>query len=406
MFRVDFYTVSVGQPMPTNGLPSAAPTATPTGMPSTLFTNSVFTVSPPSDTGYDVVRNGLVTDHGNGNYTVQLCPVISGVYETHVMLNSRGVSNQPFKILSKFNSELVPSGRGTHYGQYVADSPYKLVVSHTTSSGVTSTAIGPGLVGAVVGVPISFMVTVRDPYENVMRTSSPGKVLTALLNRSPNATVNIWDYHNGSFNVEYIAELSGPNLITVSVDGAQIKDSPFTVPVQDGASSGTFSFATGRGLVMGRTGDLSYFEVFSFDLSGNRKADYNDNYTFEVTGSNTLFGYLRPCPSPPEMGHPICAFEDRLGGHYFGFFRPVNTGPINVAVFLNGAESIASVADGRRLDDANSTATTAMPLSNSPFTAVVAPSDPKAENADVSGKFFLLTMSLLSFMYIIRVFVF
>lgn len=370
--------------MATNGLPSPSPTVTPTGMPSTLFTNSVYTTSLPPDTGFDVVRNGLVIDHDNGNYTVQLCPVISGVYETHVMLNSRGVSNQPFKILSKFHSQLVPSGRGTYYGQYVADSPYRLVVSHTISSGITSTAIGPGLVTATVGVPVSFMVTVRDPFDNVMRTADPANLLTVVLNRSPNATVDIWNFGNGSYNVEYIPELSGANLITVAVDGAQIKNSPFSVPTASGQTSDSYSFAVGPGLHGGVTGELAYFEVYAFDLSGNRKADFADNYTFEVTGANTLFGYVHQCPSPPVVDHPVCDANDRLGGHYFGYYRPVNAGATDVAVFLHGNEIPESA--GRRLAGANATT----PVLNSPFAAIIAPSGPKAENADVSGAHLLI----------------
>ena len=367
MYRVDYYNVSVGQAN-LIGFPSPSPTRTPTGMPSTLFTNSVFTTSPLSDTGMDVVRDAEVYDHGNGNYTVQVCPVIAGTHEIHVLLNSRGVSNQAHKVLARFQSEREVSGQGQYHGQYVADSPYKLVVSHSVGSAFTSTATGAGLVAAVVGVPVSFMVTVRDAYENVLRTRSPAVALTASLKRSPAAVVNIWDYQNGSYNVEYIPELVGPNLVSVFVDGAQIKDSPFTVPVLDGLTSAEHSFAVGQGLHSGRTGDISYFEVYAFDLDNNRKSSYEDIYTFTVTGTNTtLSGTMEPCPSPPQAGHPVCDVDDFKAGHYFGYFRPLITGTITINVYLqSGAAPNAE-------------------LHNSPFTAVITPSAPKAENSVVSG---------------------
>jgi hypothetical protein len=368
MYRVDYYNTTAGVPQPTGGLPSAKPTAAPTGKPSTLLTNNEYFVSPKSDAGLDVVRYGDVTDLGNGKYTVQLCPVISGVHEIHVLLNSRGVSNQPHNVLSRFHSELVPSGRGAYYGQYVADSPYTLVVSHSVASGLTSTATGPGLQAATVGVPVSFMVTVRDAYDNVMRTSSPSKTLTAVLNRSPSAVVNIWNYQNGSYNVEYIPELKGPNLITVSVDGAQIRGSPFTVPVKDGLTSAQYSFAVGQGLHTGRTGDLSYFEVYAFDLDNNRKNDYADTYTYVINGTSTLTGTLQPCPAPPQANHPVCDVDDLQAGHYFGSFQPPHTGLITVRVYLKTGLN------------------TQVELRNSPFTALISPSAPKAEYSDVTGK--------------------
>jgi len=368
MYRVDYYTDEYGSPMPIT-VPSVAPTPSPTGLPSTLFTNTHFTTSPESDAGQAVVRNGEVYDHQDGNYTVQICPVISGVYETHLMLNSRGVSNQPYKILAEFHSRLEPSGRGEYHGQYIADSPYSLVVSHTVASGITTTAEGQGLTNATVGVPVSFMVTVRDPYDNVLRTSDPVVEVTAKLDRSPNSTVNIWDFGNGSYNVEYNPDVSGPNLVSVYVDGIQIQGSPFSVPFLDGRTSADYSFAVGQGLHSGRSGDLSYFEVYAFDLDGNRKTHWDDVFTFSVNGTNNLTGTMQPCPSPPEVNHPVCGIDDAAGGHYFGVFRPVYTGDIVVSVFLQNTSEPETYIE----------------LFNSPFEALITPSAPLAEITDISG---------------------
>lgn len=437
MFRVDYYSVFEGTPFPTDtGCdPTSQPTSTPTSAPTGLLEHSTYTESPPSDTGFDVVRNGIVIDHHNGNYTVQLCPVIAGVHEIHLQRDGSGVSNHPVKVLSRWNSRSEALGLGTHEGQYIsAGSPYKLIVSHSVASGMTSTAAGPGLRGATVGVPASFTVTVRDAWENVLRTGHPGVTVTASLDRSPGATVNIFDFNNGSYNVEYVPVLSGDNLISVYVDGFPIRNSPFTVPIEDGSASSEFSFAVGPGLISGRTGDPSYFEVFSFDVDGNRKADFDDVFYFEVSGSNTLNGYLQPCPSPPISDHPICSADDALPGHYFGVFVPLAVGEITVDVYLETQEIVVpdaaagndkAVSDGcdastnastgtrtrRALQEVNITTngtafnltnstvvpvaeeeagvtiiTIRTPLFNSPFTAFIVPSAPTAENSDVAGE--------------------
>jgi len=371
MFRVDFHAAEEGASMPID-VPSAAPTRAPTPQPSTILANAHYTTSPPSDALQDVVREGTVADHGDGNYTVQLCPVIQGTYETHILVRGRGVSNQPHKVLSLYHSRLVPSGRGTYYGQYVADSPYYLQVSHTESSGITSTAEGAGLVGATVGVPVSFMVTLRDPFDNVMRTSTPAVTLSAKLDLSPGALVDIFDYRNGSYNVRYTPLLKGANLVSVFADSAQIRGSPFSVPVADGAASAAYSFASGAGLTAGRAGDVSYFSIYSLDLHGNRKTTYTDRYNFTVGGANNITGAAQACPSPPQAGHPVCDVDDAYGGHYWASFRPLLRGDIHISAFLVDAGAT-------ELTD------TLVELSNSPFTALVLPSHPRAELTDLTG---------------------
>ena len=354
MFQVDHYSNETGVPI-------GNPASTRPGH---------HTISPKYSDGIeDIIRDGIVFDYLNGTYTAQVCPVISGIYEIHVLLNAKGVSNQNFQILNLPESLDMPLGMGTYYGDYIAHSPYYLVVSHTVASAYTTTAIGKGLESAVVGVPISFMITVRDVYENVIRTSHPGVIITAALDRSPDATIHIWNYQNGSFEIQYNPKLTGINLISVYVNGFQIKNSPFSVSVLDGLASATYSFAVGQGLYAGRTGDVSYFKVYAFDLDNNRKTNYEDVYSFTVTGANNLTGILYPCPVGIAANqHPICDIDDLLAGHYFGYFTPLYTGEITISVFLDSKQINYPVE-----------------LYNSPFTALIIPSNPKAEYSDVSG---------------------
>ena len=365
MFQVDHYSIEAGVPV---------------GSPLTQRPGS-HTISPrPSDQIQDIVRDGSVYDHSNGTYTAQICPVIAGIHEVHVLLNGRGVSNQHFQILNMAQSIQQPLGAGTYFGEYIANSPYYLVVSHTKASAFTSTAEGKGLVSSqVVGIPTSFMVTVRDPFYNVLRTSSPSVSVTATLDRSPSVVIPIWDYRNGSFELEYTPLLAGLNTVSVYIDGSLMRHSPFSFNVSDGRTSANYSFAVGRGLYMGRSGDVSYFQVYAFDLNNNRKSNYDDDYRFVVSGSNNITGSLQPCPvGEAASQHPVCGVDDRLAGHYFGHFTPYITGEITVSVYL-----VHVVTTGQHQYQYQY-----QELFNSPFTARVVPSDPKAELSDVSGTLF------------------
>jgi hypothetical protein len=324
----------------------------------------------------DVVRYGAVTDLENGNYSVRICPVIAGVHELHILLKGQGISNQRLRILDEHNSITESLGRGTYYGQYVATSPFTLNVRATKASIITTTAIGTGLVNSTVGVPAYFKITVRDPFDNVLRSNAHKPNITILLDRSPNAKVSVWDFYNGSYLLSYTAEKAGVNLVSVFINGFQMKDSPFSVPTLDGQTSANYSFAEGSGLVVGVTGKTSYFQLFSFDLNGNRKSGYEDVYTFTVSGTNFLSGILSPCPSPRPAKHPICDPIDRLDGYYWGSFEPTITGTIKISVFLKNRDSTLSE------------------ISNSPFFATIFPSDPKAEATDISGELEIMFLNM------------
>ncbi len=381
MFRVEYYNETLGIPYITQG---SAGTSFPTYMPTTLATDKFLGDKVPDTfASLDVIRYGVVYDHQNGNYSVRICPVIAGIHEIHILLNGRGVSNQNHRVLDRYHSIEEPSGRGTYFGQYIDNSPYQLVVKHTQASVVSTTAEGSGLIHATVGVPAYFKITIRDPFDNVLRTSYRKPTIAVKVDRSPTALIHVWNYYNGSYLLEYTAQQAGTNAISVWVDGFQITGSPFLVPTHDGQTSAHYSYARGEGLHIGVTGKKSFFHLFSFDLSNNRKTGYEDVYVFSVAGANTLSGILQPCPSPRNPHHPICDPYDDLEGYYWGEFLPIYTGRIVVSIFLQVNSSFKSE------------------ISNSPFIATIYPSGPKAENTDIAGRLFLLFIcGVLTFMNI------
>ena len=320
------------------------------------------------------VRYGVVTDNNDGTYFAEICPVLQGTHEIHVLLRGTGISNQPFRILDKANSRIYSSAKGTFEGQYVDASPYHLVVNHGVPHGYTSTAEGNGLVNAIVGVPRYIMITVRDPWDNVIITTNYAPVCTLLLDRSPTATWSVVNLNNGSYTFEYIAEVSGDNLITIQVDGMHIKDSPFKVPIQSGRPVKQYSIAFGDGLTVGYTNVPSYFQVYAFDLSNNRRTSLGDTYTYEVRGANYINGTLLPCPKPPIADHPICDAYDLSLGHYWGTFTPLYKGSQKVYVFLNDSSH-----------DIPTDEVTKEQLVNSPWTCTIFPGEAIPANTDIDG---------------------
>lgn len=395
MYRVDYSRLSAGLlPGEDAPLPTDSPSSMPTSGPTALLDREPWRPSFPIEDLEEVVRYGVITDLGTGEYSVEICPVIAGVYEIHVLLNGKGVSNQPNRILDPQHSFFDTAfGGDTSMGQYVAQSPYSLVVGHTVGSAFTTTAVGDGLAHATVGVDASFQVTVRDAYDNVLIPTATQIALrqdmfnlNASLIRTPEANVRIWNYQNGTFTITYSAVAAGSNLLAVLLDGFHIKNSPFTVDVLDGRTSATYSYLEGAGLHNGQAGVFSYFQLFSFDFANNRKTDNSDVYSFTVTGANNLEGVMKPCPkvalsaststssvasgdtvNPTALDDIIgaqvaCTANDPYLGHYWASFTPTATGIITVSVFLDGVL-----------------------VNNKTYDALIIPADPWAELTTIQG---------------------
>ena len=319
---------------------------------------------PVSDAeGYDVVRYGTIYDNEDGTYSAQVCPVIAGKYEIHVLLNAVGTSNQNYRRLDRefsFSNTLAAADSSSS-GQYVASSPYHLDVAPNTPSAFASTAVGTGLSNCIVGIRAYFMVTVRDSWNNVCLDATS---VTMKLQRTPYSTYEVLNYQNGSYGVHYIANATGINLLEVFVNNIHIDGSPFQLHAENGEVSEVHSIASGRGLTHGETGKVSYFQVYSHDLSNNRKDYTLDSFTFQVKDlvnnlvSDTI--PLKLCPKEKDVSHPICDQKDQYGGHFYGSFIPKQKGNLTIHVYVDGKD-----------------------IKDSPFTAEILSRQPLASYADV-----------------------
>lgn len=381
-----YYLTPKGLP-PYHGQPSPSPSVSPSGVLKDYGFNPNYKSDAPY--GLDVIRYGVMTDLQNGNYSMRICPVISGLYEIHILLNGTGVSNQHFNILDSTESIKKPMGLGTFHGDFIANSPYAMVVTHSVASAVTSTADGPGLLAGVTGIPTYFIVTVRDPWDNVLRDSTKPVNVTAMLDVSPNSYFYVTDYKNGSFHIQFIPQVAGNNWLSVYINGFQIRASPFMVNVSasfigqtgiTGKASAQFTYVTGFGLHSGETGYPSYFLLYAFDAYDNKIGSYDDYFYFDVRGANYYYNAsLVPCPSPPIPNHPICDPYDMSGGIYFGTYVPLVAEIVHVRIYL-----LSDTQPGRR-SLLNFGFNTQTELFKSNFSALIIPSEPKAESSDISG---------------------
>jgi hypothetical protein len=367
-----------------------APSARPTSMPTQPTRNQYNIFEPLSDSVDSSIRYGIVSDLGNGTYAARICPIIAGYYETHVFVNGFGVSNQPFRSMDKNHSLLdtINEGRGTYRGQYVDNSPYSLITKHATAAALATTAEGPGLTSGTAGVATWFVVTVRDNWGNILRNTSSVSAVTAVIQRSAQATgsVSVWNYHNGSYNVRYTPAVSGEIILSVYVNSVQIYNSPFLVEIADGVTAEHYTYAIGPGLRIGTTGVTQYFELFAYDLDGNRKSTNTDNFVFIVSGANNVSSTrLVSCESITDATiSSHCNPTEEANGHYLGWFTPYHVGYITIHVKL--------------LDPVTHVFTD---VSNSPFTAYIHENFADASTTAISGDIYNQIAGVDSHVYLV-----
>ena len=107
----------------------------------------------------------------------------------------------------------------------------------------------------------------------------------------------------------------------------------------------------------GTSGEVSYFEIFTYGSDGKRIQNSNGVFTFEtftvgyngtagsITGSlpdlNSYTGNMKPCtphstvsvPHKENVPRMIC-HEESDSGHYYGTYIPVRTGLIGLNIYF------------------------------------------------------------------------
>lgn len=298
---------------------------------------------------FGVLVRGITVDHSTGNYSMSVCLTLAGTYSVHTLLNE---------------------------DTDVGSSPYQIIVKNAAPFAGNSFAFGAGLAYAVVAVPAYFIVTIRDAFNNIVRNAVNTSALTARLSPTPATLVNFTDMSNGSYFVVYVAKKQGNAALLVKIGNGYIAGSPFSVLIAPGATSASYSFAQGVGLIRGRAGEPSTFSLTSLDLAENRKVSSTDKFIFIATmmlnsttaSSTNITGPLLPCVT----GVVVCAGD--LNGQYYASFVPTIAGTWRVGLYLSTDQGLIEV-------------------SNSPFFPFVRPADAKATNTVATGSGICLSLS-------------
>eukprot|EP01104_Vermistella_antarctica_P021500 TRINITY_DN975_c0_g1_i1.p1 TRINITY_DN975_c0_g1~~TRINITY_DN975_c0_g1_i1.p1 ORF type:complete len:831 (+),score=248.61 TRINITY_DN975_c0_g1_i1:196-2493(+) len=188
-----------------------------------------------------------VSDNDDGTYTVTYTPDKRqpGDYKVSVTLFDKDIKDAPFSVLVKPASDA-----GKSYAE------------------------GPGLNAIVDNETAAFTIFAVDPDGN-RRTTGEDDFSVSIAGPQ-DAPHTLTDNNDGTYSVSYDADVPGDYVVSVTLDGENIKDSPFTVPCKAGTD------ASGSGF-----GSFS-FTVTSKDKRGEAKTFGGDNFDVTITGESEV----------------------------------------------------------------------------------------------------------------------
>jgi hypothetical protein len=161
--------------------------------------------------------------------------------------------------------------------QPIAGSPFPIsIVASNSTWGPECVAYGAGLSSGLVGATQTFVIQARDPFGNNMTYSNATFTVVfakqqRLEQASDEVTYNITQdaADKGKFIVTYSTVVAGKYSITVSLDGKEIKGSPFEATMAPGALYAQDCVARGAGLTRHDKNTNMTFTIFTMDVFGN-----------------------------------------------------------------------------------------------------------------------------------------
>lgn len=143
-----------------------------------------------------------------------------------------------------------------------------LGVTNATNSYLTAS-------NAVAGIISTIVVQGVDQFDNIMLEG--GAKFIASLSSQSDLKFNFTDFENGTYTFSYLPTLASSAEIHVTLDGIEIKDSPFSVSVVPGAvypqNCIAFEEPNESGLTGGIAGTQQQFEIQLQDFYGNNITD-------------------------------------------------------------------------------------------------------------------------------------
>lgn len=201
---------------------------------------------------------GTVQDLLNGSYSVSITPHVSGINELTIALDGTPLQSSPFYMDVAHNEVVGPSSF------VVIENDIQEMTAMTENTVLVQAADAYGNDAIYCGdIPYSTLVDVEGEGIDVEKTS-----ITQL--GSGRYLINVTPLEAGAIN------------LTIKMNGAHIRNSPFNITSHPGIFSGSFSSASGFGLYRAKAGEEATFIIQSKDSGGNNKVKDDASFVVEL----------------------------------------------------------------------------------------------------------------------------
>ena len=289
--------------------------------------------------------HGLVSENGNGTYTVEYAVTTAGLYYIAVTLQGRHISGSPFAM------QTFPSAaRSSH-----------------------SLAFGSGLSRATAGKLTEFHILAKDTYGNAEHASAGGN-FSVVLHGAETLKAKVTDSLTGVYVASYTPRKAGTYQVSVAYDQLPIFGSPYNVVVAPGRAHAATSVvkcvdagapAKECAALVGIAGEVNAFTVTARDTShndctsGGEKVEALLMLPARTGGESPLMRTLR---ERTRGGGVKVTVLDLGDGSYAASYTLLPAGRYQLAITIDG-----------------------QPINGSPFETLVTPGATCAGSSQLSG---------------------
>ena len=217
--------------------------------------------------------------------------------------------------------------------RHILGGPFALDVLPGNTFAQESIAFGPGLQHGMAGETAMATIQSFDANRNMRGVGGDDwevMVSSALTNDYQYGTT--LDHGNDTYSLHVVPLISGPNDLSIMLDGSHIRGSPFRMDIVHGAVDGSSSFVINEAKVSTMTAMReAAFVIQAADKWGNM-ATYSDEEPYNTS------------VSVQSQDIDASATQIRYGGSgkYEISVTPVLSGEIQLGIMLNGVDMIGS----------------------------------------------------------------
>jgi len=176
-----------------------------------------------------------------------------------------------------------------------------------------------------VGTASSFSIQMMDAYNNTIQSPAYSPKIAVLFTGPQNTTATVSYVGLGLYSATYTFTVAGSYVMTVSVNGSQIINSPFRLSVlTNDIVWAPNCFAWGENLVNYTAGEEGLFHVQTVDFFNNTILN-NQTIPWEIIILSTRTSY-----------HSVGEVTYISNGVYEIFYNATVSGPFEISVVING----------------------------------------------------------------------